>query len=108
MSDCPKLSIWYGLCKRKGNHKIDDCSEFEKLLKLKEKKDSSSPGNVSACSDNCTTPSNQGFSQMSALEDQHIYQGNIQNNELSKTISVLRDTGSAVHAVHESLISPTD
>ena len=109
VADCPKQSKWCEVCKKKGDHKTGDCSHFKEIMELLEKKNSSSPGKVaSTFSDNCTTPSNQGFSQMSAWKDQHIYQGNMKHNQVNKSISILRDTGSAVHAVHESLISSAD
>ena len=112
--DCPKLQakppIWCGFCEKYGNHFTDNCYQLKEYVKGKKKeKEDTPPGKVSLlCSDNCTTPSNQGFTQMSPWKDQHIYQGKMQHKQVSKTISILRDTGSAVHAVHESLISTAD
>ena len=108
--DCPKFQakppIWCGFCDKYGNHCTDDCYQLKEYVK---KRENTPPGKASLlCSDNCTTPSNQGFTQMSPWKDQHVYQGKMQHNQVSKTISILRDTGSAVHAVHESLISATD
>ena len=42
------------------------------------------------------------------LEDQHIYTGLLEQDDRMKTVRVLRDTGSMIHAIHKKYVKPTD
>ena len=40
--------------------------------------------------------------------DQHVYPGILKKGNNKKSVTILRDTGSAVHAVHSNLVSDKD
>ena len=46
--------------------------------------------------------------QKTPWRDQHVYPGVLIQGKGNKSVTVLRDTGSAVHAVHSNLVSDAD
>ena len=88
------------LCDKQG-HGAKECHRF---------KQNQVPGKAAHfCAESLTSPSNQSFMlDRSPWKDQHIYEGILIQNQVSKPISVLRDTGSSVHAVHEAFVSSSD
>ena len=47
-------------------------------------------------------------SKKTPWRDQHVYPGILIRGNNNKSVTVLRDTGSAVHAVHSNLVSDGD
>ena len=60
-------------------------------------------------SDSMRTPLHADVcNQKTPWRDQHVYPGILIQGKKNKSVTVLRDTGSAVHAVHSSLVSDAD
>ena len=56
---------------------------------------------------NVSSTSNLCIKDNTHVRQKHIYKGSIEHNGVSKPVTILRDTGSAVHAVHEKFV-PAD
>ena len=97
-AECPKwLEMWEKfykqdpcyVCKKPGHTMID----LHKCDRAKERE----PGNAARVPDISDT-----------ARDQHVYPGILKKGNNKKSVTVLRDTGSAVHAVHSNLVSDKD
>ena len=104
--DCPKKSggkmlVRCQYCKKMG-HEADYCSSLKKSTGV--------PGKASMIEGDFNAlkiPINTDFSvHDTPWKQQHIYSGFLLDKEVSKPITILRDTGSAVHAIHERFVSP--
>ncbi|NQZ62984.1 reverse transcriptase domain-containing protein [Crocosphaera sp.] len=110
--DCPK---WREECQKQDpcftcsepGHTMEDCwrTKFARATQAK-------PGNAASVpdiSDSMRTPLHADVcNQKTPWRDQHVYPGILIQGKRKKSVTVLRDTGSAVHAVHSNLVSNAD
>ena len=115
-SDCPKKLIEDLIklnnqdpcahCGKTG-HKMVNCFKLKK-----EEGDQVKPGGVASVpeiTESMRTPLHADVcSKKTPWRDQHVYPGILIKGENSESVTVLRDTGSAVHAVHSNLVNAND
>ena len=65
------------------------------------------PGKSSMLEDGIySTSLNNDTCEVNSSKQQHIYKGFLCDININKPVTVLRDTGSSVHAIHEKFVSP--
>ena len=95
-----KNTVICQLCKKPG-HEADTCRKFLGATTV--------PGKASIIKGDFNSlrlPNDSEFSvSETPWKQQHIYSGFLCENDMYKPVTVLRDTGSAVHAIHEKFVS---
>ena len=77
-----KDNMKFSVIKTDSNDSLSDCSFFKLPNSL----------NISSCN------------STKVMSDQHIYEGLLEVNGSMKTVKVLRDTGSMIHAIHKKFV----
>ena len=92
-------------------HNLQSCYKLERWIDIKGKKtpESGKAAILPDISDAMRVPLHADVCQKKTpWRDQHVYPGILVKGKVNKSVTVLRDTGSSVHAVHSNLVSNED